>query len=87
MLRSRFKCIINKDYKDYVRHTECNIVKNPKLFWNFTLNMKKENSNFPHNTIYNNLSDSQGLKIAELFFSFFNQSIQKIQDTRILIVC
>ncbi|GBM70007.1 hypothetical protein AVEN_155712-1 [Araneus ventricosus] len=67
-LRSSSKYNIRKDYNTYLRHTENNLISDPKKFWSY---FKNKNINSPYSLFYNNVCYDNDSDIANAFADYF----------------
>ncbi|GBM86582.1 hypothetical protein AVEN_165884-1 [Araneus ventricosus] len=67
--RSSVKYNIQKDYNTYLRHTESNLISDPKKFWSY---FKNKNINSLDSLFYNNVCYENDGNIANAFADYFS---------------
>ncbi|GBN17747.1 hypothetical protein AVEN_167372-1 [Araneus ventricosus] len=76
-LRSSVEYNIQKDYNTYLRHTENNLISDPKKFWSY---FKNENINTPDSLFYNNVCYENDGDIANAFADYFSSVFKSSTD-------
>lgn len=69
-LRKEIKLLQTSCYKSYIDKTETNIKNNIKNFWSY-IKSKKGTNFIPDTLYYDNVTENDGLSIANMFNSFF----------------
>lgn len=72
IIRTRCTKLIKKCYAEYKQNTERNIKKNPKFFWSFVKNTKRNSSTMPERVAYGTDTACDGQSICNLFAKYFN---------------
>ncbi|GBL82798.1 hypothetical protein AVEN_106330-1 [Araneus ventricosus] len=69
--------VIQKDYNMNLRHTENNLISDPKTFWS---NFKNKNINSPDSLFYNNVCYENDGDIANAFADYFSSVFKPSTD-------
>lgn len=69
-----------KCYNDYIKLLECELRKNPKVFWTYVKNKRGGSSQFPTSMSDGTTTSSEGQVICELFASYFSSVYSPIND-------
>lgn len=70
-LRSACKELSKLSLNSYITKIENNVVSNPKLFWNYVNQLKRE-TRIASEVVYNNMSANTPVNIANLFADYFS---------------
>lgn len=79
-LRRRSKYLMDLDYKNYISSCEQNIQTQPKNFWKFISNSRKD-SGIPASVTYGDMSASNGEEVCQLFSNFFKTVYEPLSQT------
>ncbi|XP_055623043.1 uncharacterized protein LOC129766500 [Toxorhynchites rutilus septentrionalis] len=71
IIELQYNELLKSCHKEYVKRTEANLKRNPLEFWKFVKSQRSGNR-IPETVIFNGITASTPLEVANLFAKFFN---------------
>ena len=71
LLRNRAKSLLKTGFRKYISSIECGLSTNIKAFWRYAKSLRATND-IPKQMIYNDITEDDGLGIANLFAKYFS---------------
>lgn len=82
LIRARFKRESKKCYNNFLRHSESQLISNPRSFWKFVLK-NRSNSSIPNSLHLDDIRSSGKKQIVNLFLTYFSSVYKPASSTPI----